>query len=41
MRAKLTTGRFFVARMLAETQTRLARIEAGADSAMELPAVDF
>jgi hypothetical protein len=41
MRAKLITGRFFVERMLPETQTRLARIEAGAGSTMELPAEDF
>ncbi|MBI1204724.1 MAG: acyl-CoA dehydrogenase [Rhodopseudomonas sp.] len=36
-RAKLTTARFFIERMLPETATRLARIETGAASTMELP----
>jgi len=35
--AKLTTARFFMDRMLPETATRLARIQAGAASTMELP----
>ena len=35
--AKLTTARFFMERMLPETATRLARIQAGAGSVMELP----
>jgi hypothetical protein len=35
--AKLATARFFMERMLPETATRLARIEAGAGSTMELP----
>ena len=34
--AKLVTARFFMERMLPETATRLARIEAGAGSTMEL-----
>jgi hypothetical protein len=37
LKAKLVTGRFFMDRMLPETATRLARIEAGAASMMELP----
>ena len=36
MKAKLATARFFVDRMLPETATHLARIEAGADSVMAL-----
>jgi alkylation response protein AidB-like acyl-CoA dehydrogenase len=36
LNAKLVTARFFVERMLPETATRLARIEAGAASTMEL-----
>jgi 3-(methylsulfanyl)propanoyl-CoA dehydrogenase len=39
--AKLVTARFFMERMLPETATRLARIEAGAASLMELPAEAF
>jgi alkylation response protein AidB-like acyl-CoA dehydrogenase len=35
--AKLTTARFFMERVLPETATHLARIEAGAVSTMELP----
>ena len=34
---KLTTARFFMDRMLPETATRLARIQAGSASTMELP----
>jgi len=41
LKAKLVTGRFFMERMLPETATHLARIEAGAKSAMELPAEAF
>ena len=37
MNAKLVTARFFMERMLPETATRLARIQAGAASTMELP----
>jgi len=37
MAAKLVTARFFMERMLPETATRLARIQAGAASTMELP----
>ena len=37
MNAKLITGRFFMERMLPETGTQLARIQAGASSTMELP----
>jgi acyl-CoA dehydrogenase len=36
MQAKLVTARFFMERMLPETATHLARIEAGAGSVMEL-----
>ena len=39
--ARLVTARFFMQRMLPETTTHLARIEAGADSVMELPAEAF
>ncbi len=39
--AKLVTARFFMERMLPETATRLARIQAGAGSTMELPAEAF
>jgi alkylation response protein AidB-like acyl-CoA dehydrogenase len=35
--AKLITARFFMERMLPETATRLARIQSGAASTMELP----
>jgi len=41
MQAKLVTSRFFMQRMLPETATHLARIEAGAGSVMELPAEAF
>ena len=41
MKAKLVTGRFFMERMLPETATHLARIQAGAASMMELPAEAF
>ena len=41
MNAKLVTGRFFMERMLPETATHLARIQAGAGSLMELPAEAF
>jgi alkylation response protein AidB-like acyl-CoA dehydrogenase len=37
MNAKLTTGRFFMERVLPETAAQLARIQAGAASTMELP----
>ena len=37
MKAKLVTARFFMERMLPETATHLARIQAGAGSTMELP----
>jgi hypothetical protein len=41
MDAKLMTGRFFMERMLPETGVRLARISAGADAVMSLPAEMF
>jgi hypothetical protein len=41
MEAKLVTARFFMERMLPETATRLARIQAGASAMMELPAEAF
>jgi alkylation response protein AidB-like acyl-CoA dehydrogenase len=41
MDAKLVTGRFFMERMLPETAAHLARITAGADSTMALPAEAF
>jgi acyl-CoA dehydrogenase len=41
MKAKLVTGRFFMERVLPETATHLARIQAGAASTMELPAEAF
>ncbi|HEY7459162.1 MAG TPA: acyl-CoA dehydrogenase, partial [Xanthobacteraceae bacterium] len=41
MDAKLTTGRFFMERVLPETGMRLARVQAGADAVMELPADVF
>lgn len=37
MNAKLITGRFFMEHMLPETGAQLARIQAGADSVMQLP----
>ena len=39
--AKLVTGRFFMERMLPETGLRLARIKAGAETTMALPAELF
>ncbi len=39
--AKLVTARFFIERLLPETATRLARVEAGAAAVMELPAEAF
>ena len=41
MDAKLLTGKFFAERMLPETATRLARITAGADTVMAMPAEMF
>jgi acyl-CoA dehydrogenase len=41
LKAKLVTGRFFMERMLPETASHLARIQAGAGSVMELPAEAF
>jgi alkylation response protein AidB-like acyl-CoA dehydrogenase len=41
MKGKLVTGRFFMERMLPETATHLARVQAGAASVMELPAEAF
>jgi hypothetical protein len=41
MRAKIATARFFFERMLPETALRLARITAGGDSVMALPAAAF
>jgi acyl-CoA dehydrogenase len=41
MDAKLTTGRFYMERMLPETSAHLARIQAGAGSVMALPAEAF
>jgi len=41
MNAKLVAGRFFMERMLPETASHLARIQAGAGSVMELPAEAF
>ncbi len=41
MKAKLTTARFFMDRMLPETAAHLARIQAGAATVMELPAEMF
>jgi hypothetical protein len=41
MNAKLATGRFFMERVLPETAAQLARIQAGADSTMALPADAF
>ena len=38
---KLVTGRYFMERVLPETSAHLARIEAGADSMMALPAEAF
>ncbi|CAO4177290.1 Acyl-CoA dehydrogenase [Methylorubrum aminovorans] len=41
MEAKLVLGRFFMERMLPETSLRLARIRAGAETTMALPAEAF
>jgi acyl-CoA dehydrogenase len=41
MRGKLITGRFFVERMLPETELQLARIRLGSANVMELPAESF
>ena len=41
MEAKLVLGRFFAERMLPETGLRLARIKAGAETTMALPAEAF
>ncbi|MBM3528074.1 MAG: acyl-CoA dehydrogenase [Alphaproteobacteria bacterium] len=41
MNAKLVTGRFFMERVLPETQAQLARIQSGAASTMELKAEQF
>ncbi len=41
MDAKLMTGRFFMERCLPETATRLARISAGSETIMALPAEAF
>jgi acyl-CoA dehydrogenase len=41
MKGKLVTARFFMERMLPETATHLARVQAGAASTMELPAEAF
>jgi len=35
------TGKFFMERMLPETSLRLSRIQAGADTMMELPGEAF
>ncbi len=40
-KAKVTTGRFFMERMLPETSLRLARVQTGAATIMELPADAF
>jgi hypothetical protein len=41
METKLTTARFYMERMLPETSLRLARVMAGADTMMSLPAEMF
>ncbi len=41
LEAKLMTGRFFIERILPETALRKARIEAGADAVMAMPAEAF
>ena len=41
LRAKFTTARFFMERLLPETGAHLARIQSGAASMMELPADEF
>ena len=41
LKTKLVTGRFFMERLLPESAAHLARIQAGADTLMELPAEAF
>ncbi|HEX7790785.1 MAG TPA: acyl-CoA dehydrogenase C-terminal domain-containing protein [Afipia sp.] len=41
LKNKLVTGKFFMERMLPETSLRLSRVQAGADTVMELPADVF
>jgi alkylation response protein AidB-like acyl-CoA dehydrogenase len=41
LKTKLVTGRFYMERVLPETALRLARIQSGADTMMELPAEAF
>ncbi len=41
LKTKLVTGKFFMERTLPETALRLSRIQAGADTTMELPAEAF
>jgi hypothetical protein len=41
MDAKLTTGRFFMERLMPETGAHLARISSGADAVMALPEAAF
>jgi alkylation response protein AidB-like acyl-CoA dehydrogenase len=41
LKSKLVTARFFMERMLPETATQLARVQAGAQTTMELPADAF
>jgi hypothetical protein len=41
MQAKLVTARFFMEKLLPETATHLARVQAGAGSLMDLPAEAF
>ena len=41
LEGKLAVGRFYFERMLPQTATHLARIQAGAASTMELPAEAF
>ncbi|MEM6934434.1 MAG: acyl-CoA dehydrogenase C-terminal domain-containing protein, partial [Pseudomonadota bacterium] len=38
---KLTTGRYYMSRILPETALRLARIQTGAAPVMDLPAEAF
>jgi hypothetical protein len=40
-RAKLTTGRYYMARLLPETAVRLARVRSGAAPVMDLPEAAF
>lgn len=40
-RAKLTTGRYYMARLLPATALHLARIQSGGAPVMELPAEAF